>query len=153
MVKLGMGAWSPLVLCLYTHFYWLGFYVQFFWSNRQTYYIIYIYVYLCIYFCLFKSILYLLWLNPVSYAQITPHNSYVAISIADFGSQGYKQMQNHVGRPWARARRHLDSVEGFIDTFVIPWARSNQITRNHHGGFPGNSHGYVYIGNFVRKHP
>lgn len=54
------------------------------------------------------SILYLLWLNSVSYAQIIPHNSYVAISIADFGSQGYKQMQNHVGRPWARARRHLE---------------------------------------------
>ena len=26
--------------------------------------------------------------------------SRLAISIAEFGSQGYKQMQNHVGRPW-----------------------------------------------------
>ena len=52
MVKLGMGAWSPLVLCLYTHFYWLGFYVQFFWSNRQTYYYI---IYICVFMYLFLS--------------------------------------------------------------------------------------------------
>ena len=59
MVKLGMSAWCPFVLCLCNHFYWLGFYVQFFWSNRQAYYYIIYIIYVWVFYFQIHTYIYI----------------------------------------------------------------------------------------------